>query len=74
MARPSPPNFVSGQSGWDTVLQEWKEAVFDQPLALVQYADVSALTTAHSPAQFEACIAMVGNVLYVSDGTSWSAV
>lgn len=74
MARPTPPSFVSGQSGWGALLNDLINLIFGAPLPVVTYPNTAALTAAHNPAQFEDCIAVAGGVLQISDGTSWNPV
>ena len=69
MARPSKRIIASGVAAWDADVDFNFDLLTGAPLPLVQYDLVVDLPTASS---FDDCLALVGSVLYISDGTDWS--
>lgn len=74
MSRPEQEPTNSSESGWDDRLNDNFEKVFDVPLSLGLFASVPILTSAYDPKLYEGCWAVIGTVIYVSDGSVWSAL
>jgi hypothetical protein len=68
MARPSKRTISSGLSAWDADVDFNDGLGLTVPMPLYQEATTGALPDA---ALYEDCFALVGTVLYKSDGTSW---
>ena len=69
MARPTRRIITSGLAAWDADVDENFSLIVDTPFPMAQYATVGDLPAASI---YEECLAMVGPVIYISDGTSWS--
>lgn len=68
MARPSRKLMVSNVSAWDADADFNFTLLFNGPLPLFQVASTASLPAASS---YDKCLAMVGSVLYISNGTTW---
>jgi len=69
MARPTRRTISSEISAWDADVDFNFDLLTGVPLALKQYALVGDLPAASS---YDDCLALVGSVLYISDGAAWS--
>ena len=69
MARPTRRVIASGIAAWDADTDENFDKITGAPLAIAQYALVGDLPTASS---YDDCLALVGSVLYYSDGAAWA--
>lgn len=58
-------------AAWYSKLNSNFEKLLDLPFPIKTYADVSALTTAKNPKLYKDTFALVGGVIYTSDGTAW---
>lgn len=56
---------------WYSKLNSNFQKLLDLPFPIKTYADVSALTTAKNPKLYKNTFALVGGVIYTSDGTTW---
>ncbi len=76
MSRPQKEEIVSGQLGWDGVVNDMLALLFDSPLPLCRAADLSELETDFPAANFEQCLAVTQDTskLYMSDGLDWNEV
>ncbi len=69
MARPERRIIASGIAAWDADVDANFGLIMDAPLPLYQVSTVGDLPDA---TEYNACFAWVGNVLYISDGTTWA--
>lgn len=69
MSRPTRRNITSGIAAWDADTDENFSKVFDAPFPMFQETDAGSLPAASS---YDSCFALVNDILYVSDGTSWA--
>lgn len=68
MARPTRRTIASGISSWDADVDANFATITDAPFPIFKVDTVGQLPPAN---QFDFCVAIVGDVLYVSNGTSW---
>jgi len=68
MARPSKRTISSGLSAWDADVDFNDGLGVNVPFPLYQEATTGALPAASS---YQDCFALVGEVLYKSDGSTW---
>jgi hypothetical protein len=73
MARPTLATIDNGAAAWDGDVNDNFSLLADTPLPIATYANAAALPTASS---YEDCLAVAEDtdLLYISDGSSWSAV
>lgn len=73
MARPAPHDnpLNSSSTGWVSRLNTNFEDCTDSPFPIGDYADTGTLTSSANPKLYKDCLALVGGVLYRSNGTSW---
>lgn len=45
--------------------------IVDLPFPIVVYVDLAAINAAKNPKKYKHCFALVGDLIYTSDGTSW---
>lgn len=57
---------------WYSKLNDNFEKLLDLPFPIKTYADVSALTTAKNPKLYKDTFALIGKLIYTSDGTTWA--
>jgi len=69
MARPTRLSIASGIAAWDADADFNFALLTDAPFPLFQVAVVGSLPAASS---YDKCLALVGSVLYISNGTAWS--
>lgn len=67
--RPTRRDISSGIAAWDADVDENFSKVFDAPFPMFQVDAEVDLPTASS---YDSCYALVGDVLYISDGASWA--
>lgn len=74
MARPSKIAVTSGTPGWDAVVNQNLDILFDGPLPLFRASDLTDLETNYLASQYEQCVAITEDtgVIYVSDGADWN--
>lgn len=68
MPRPVRTVLSAGVSAWDADADFNFGLITDAPFPLFQVALIGSLPAA---ASYDKCLALVGSVLYISDGTSW---
>ncbi len=73
MSRPARIDTDSEATGWVANINDNFEALTEAPLPLALYASSGALTSARNPKLYKDCFAMVGEVLYWSNGTTWNS-
>jgi len=71
MARPERIVITDGQQAWDGEVDLNFEQLTDAPMPMYFAADLSSLNTDFSPANYDQCLALIGTVLYISDGATW---
>ena len=73
MTRPTLAPIASGLQGWDSLLNDWRTALFDTPFPPAEVANFGALPTAGS---YDNCIAVTVDTgdLWMSDGTNWNLI
>ncbi len=72
MARPTRLVLASGIAAWDADVDANFGMIFDAPFPMHQEDTIGDLNTNFPASSYDQCLAMVGEDLYVSDGTSWS--
>jgi hypothetical protein len=68
MPRPTPRILASGIASWDGDADENFSIITGAPFPMAQYSLVGDLPAASS---YDECFALVGDVLYQSNGTTW---
>lgn len=68
MARPSRFVLASGIASWDADVDADFSLLFDVPFAMYQVALAGDLPAASS---YDQCLALVNDVLYISNGSTW---
>lgn len=71
MSRPVQVLVESGYSGWVARLNSNFAKLLDAPIPFASFTDVPALTSVRNPKLYKDCFAVIGTVLYKSDGTTW---
>jgi len=69
MARPTRRVISSGIAAWDADVDFNFDLLTGVPLAIKQYTLVGDLPAAGS---YDDCLALVGSVMYISDGATWN--
>ena len=64
-------NIDMTDAAWYSKFNSNFQKLLDLPFPMKTYADVSALTTAKNPKMYKNCFALIGGVIYSSDGTAW---
>ena len=68
MARPSRFILASGIASWDADGDANFSLLFDKPFPMYQVASVGSLPSASS---YDQCLALVNDILYISNGSTW---
>lgn len=68
MARPTRRIIASGIAAWDADVDENFDKITGAPFPMAQYTLAGDLPTASS---YDDCLALVGNILYISNGATW---
>lgn len=71
MSRPVQESTASSTSGWVARLNSNFAKLLDAPVPFAEFVDVPPLTSAYNPKLYKDCFAVIGTVLYKSDGTTW---
>lgn len=58
-------------AAWYSKLNSNFSLLFQKPYPVKTYADVGTLTAAKPPTLYKHCLAVIGSIIYISDGTSW---
>ena len=69
MARPTLRTLTAGIAAWDADVDANFNLITGKPFPMAQYATTGDLPAASS---YENCLALVGDVLYISNGTIWN--
>jgi len=71
MSRPSRLIIASGIAAWDADVDANFGMIFNKPFAMHQEETEGELNTNFDPADYDQCLVLVGEELYISDGTAW---
>lgn len=72
MSRPQRENIDRTSPDWVQRFNEQMAKALDAPVPFVTATDISALTSSFNPKLYKDCLAIVGNQIYMSDGTNWN--
>jgi hypothetical protein len=71
MARPTRLVIASGIAAWDADTDENFDIIAGAPFPMVQEANTTDLATNFPADEYDDCFALVDDVIYISNGTSW---